>query len=144
MIFARRGFLIVSAGLCTAMLAACSSVIPHESRTTFSRSEACAVITRAFEEQPANFRPVEISIDEEAIRLGFSLTRRSLVAGGVATVQRRETYYFSNLKSLEIISRKGRFQVRLSNKEGSVARWMIFYDQAKAGAFIDAVATLSQ
>lgn len=124
------------------IVGACASAISYEPSRSMDPEEAREAVIRALEEQPANFRPQEISIDDEAVRLGFSRTRRSLLAGGVAVIDFRDTFYLSNLKPPKLVKRKGRYQVLLSNVDETVVRWTIFHDEQRAKLFVDALATL--
>jgi len=119
-------------------LSACATVvIPHEPNAALSWEDAKAALRQAFEEQPANFRPVAIEIGDDAIRLGFSKAVGNW--WGMASVTTRETYYYSNLEEPQLLQTKGRYQIELSNREHSVRRWVLFYSQDKAFAFLDAV-----
>ena len=118
-------------------LSACATVIPHEPNVALSRGDAKAVLRQSFEEQPANFRPVAIEIGDDAIRLGFS---RIVDRGGAVTaIPARQTFYYSNLEEPQLIQTKGRYQIELLNREHTVRRWVFFYSQDKAFAFLDAV-----
>ena len=134
--------------LCALTIGACARVnpvIPYSPRAHFTRDEARSVIVRAFEEQPVQFRPLTVEIGDDAIRLGITtLKRGSLLTGGSAAVDTRETYYFANLAALSLIQRGGRWQVFLSNGQRSVRRWVIFYDQQQAVDFLDALNSLTK
>jgi hypothetical protein len=116
----------------------------HEPDTAMSRDFAKSTLRQIFEEQPEKSRPVLIEIGDDAIRLGFSSLARSVWTGDLTTLEKRETYYFSNLADLHIAKNKGRWLVNFANRERTVWRWMYFPDQAKAGRFIDAVSRLQR
>jgi hypothetical protein len=126
------------------MMSACSTVIPYEPTANLTREEARATLTRAFEEQPEKVRPVAVEIGDDAIRLGFSTVRSTFLTGALATVDKRETYYFSNLADLRLVQNKGRWQVDLSNRERSVRRWVLFYNQKRATDFLDAMSRMAR
>jgi len=106
-----------------ATLTACATVIPHDPNLTLSQEDAKAALRRGFEEQPANFRPPAIEVGDDSIWLGTS----------------REIYYYANLEDPQLLQKRGRYQIELSNVEPSVRRWVIFYSQDKAFAFLDAL-----
>jgi hypothetical protein len=118
--------------------------IPYNPMPISSHEEARKIIKQSFEEQPLNFRPLEINVGDDAIRLRLSSTKKSFLAGGITTVENRETYYYSSLAETTLISRRGRWQIFLSIRGGSVRRWLIFYDEAKAKKFLDALNRMQQ
>src|SRR5260221_665112 len=109
------------------MLSACATVIPHEPNAALSQEDAKKALKQAFEEQPADFRPVAIEIGDDAIRMGYD--------GG----QGLETYYYSNLEEPQLLQKRERYQIELANAEPRFRRWVLFYSQDKAFAFIAAV-----
>ena len=135
---ARPRFIAKAAALFLAgTLSACATVIPHEPSVGISREDAKVALRQAFEEQPANSRPVVVEIGNDAIRLGFSKAVGN--QWGIASIATRETYYYSNLEEPQLLEKRGRYQIELLNRERSVRRWVFFYSQDKAFAFLDAV-----
>jgi hypothetical protein len=120
-----------------------SAATPLADLPSMSRDEAKAIIRQVFEEQPDKLRPVHVEIGDDAVRLGFSTLRRSMWTGDLATIDRRESYYFANLAQLELVKSRGRVLVRLSNREGSVRRWVYVYEQPKGESFIAAMNRLA-
>ncbi len=135
-----RSFLLLQA----LSMSACSTVIPYEPTANLTREEARLTLKRAFEEQPEKFRPVSVDIGDDAIRLGFSTVRSTFMTGALASVDKRETYYFSNLTDPQLVQNKGRWQVSLSNREGTVRRWVFFYGQKQATDFINATSRMTR
>lgn len=126
------------------MICACSTVIPYEPDAAhLTRDEARSTLKRAFEEQPEKFRPVRVEIGDDAIRLELSTTVSRWTAG-LASIEKGETYYFSNLADVQLIQNKGRLLIELSNREGSVRRWVFFYNQKQATAFLDAMSRMTR
>jgi hypothetical protein len=121
------------------IMSSCVSSVPYKINSQLTRDEAQAILRQVFEEQPAGLRPVSVEVGDDALRLGFSMAQKSFTTGGVAAIDRRETYYYRNLADLDLVSNKGRIVVKLSNREGSVRRWVYVYDEAKGGAFISAL-----
>jgi hypothetical protein len=136
---------LASASLVLAFMAAAASsaATPPGDVTSMSRDEAKAIIRQIFEEQPEKLRPVLVEIGDDAVRLGFSTLRRNNWTGNMATIERRESYYFANLAQLELVKSRGRVLVNLSNREGSVRRWVYVYEQAKGENFIAAMNRLA-
>jgi hypothetical protein len=139
----KRFLALVSVVLALMATAGGSAATPQGDSPLVSREEAKTIIKQVFEEQPEKLRPVLVEIGNDAVRLGFSTLRRSAWTGNLATVERRESYYFANLAQLELVKRRGRLLVRLSNREGSVKRWVYVYEQAKGEAFIAAMNRLA-
>ena len=123
--------------LIAGMLSACATVIPHEPNLALSREDAKKVLRQSFEEQPANFRPVAIEIGDDAIRLSFSRVVGNQWA--VTSIPARQTFYYSNLEEPQLLQKKGRYQIELSNRDHTVRRWVFFYSQDKAFVFLDAI-----
>ena len=129
------------------MVGACSllsTVIPYEPNAHLTREEARSILKQAFEEQPENVRPVLVAIGNDAIRLGFSTVQSNFLTGVHASVEKRETYYFSNLADLRLAENNGRWLVDLSNRGGSVRRWVYFHDQKQATDFFDAMSRMTR
>ena len=126
------------------MMSACITVIPYEPTAHLTREEARSTLERTFEEQPEKRRPVVVEIGDDAIRLGFSTVRSSVWKEGLTTIEKRETYYFSNLADLQLVLHKGRYLVKLSNREGSVWRWVRFYSEKQGADFLDAMSRMAQ
>ncbi len=126
------------------MMSACAiTVIPYEPTAHLTREEARSMLIQTFEEQPRRRRPVVVEIGDDAIRLGFS-TVKSSAQGGLTTIERRQTYYFSNLADLQLILHKGRYLIKLSNREGSVWRWVRFYSEKQGTDFLDAMSRMTR
>jgi hypothetical protein len=127
------------------LVSACATTIrvPYVPSDHMTREQARTVIRQAFEEQPEKYRPVTVNVGDDAIRLGFATTQGSLVTGGITTIQKSETYYFSNLIAPQLIKRNEQWRVLLENKEGTVDRWVYFYEQRRATEFFDAVSRMS-
>lgn len=124
---------------------ACSTVIiQHEPDPRLTREEARSILKRAFEEQPEKLRPVAVEIGNDAIRLGFSTVKSSFLSGALANIEKRETYYFSNLADLQLVQSKGRWLIDLSNRSGSVRRWVYFYNQKQGTDFLDAMSRMTR
>ena len=138
--------LVVRRFALVAMLAigGCTTVIPYEPPPAMTRDQARAIIRQAFEEQPEDLRPVTVEIADDAIRLGFSAVELSFLTGGVTTVAKRESYYFSSLADLRLEKHmvKTRWQVWLASRDGSVSRWVVFYEERRAASFLGAVARM--
>ncbi len=127
------------------LIAACSTIrVPYVPNNQMTREQARSVIKQVFEEQPEKYRPVVAEVGDDAIRLGFATTQGSLITGGITTIQRRETYYFSNLIAPQLIKRNEQWRVLLANTEGTVNRWVYFYEQRRATEFFDAVSRMSR
>lgn len=126
-----------------AALLACSTIIPYAPDSRMSQGEARKVIIRVFEEQPPNLRPRQIAIDDDAIRLGSERFTQDIWTGAVAVVDRSDAFYLSSLKRPQLLKRNRRYQVLLSNTEGTVKRWVIFYDEQNAKRFLDALSSLA-
>ena len=127
------------------LVGACvSTVIPHEPTANMTREEARSVLRQTFEEQPEKYRPVAIEIGDDAIRLAVWTTKHNAWTGVVTTVEVRETYYFSNLANLQLVKRGGRLLIKLSNRAGSVQRWVEFYSQKQGTDFLDAMNSMAQ
>ena len=94
--------------------------------------------------KPAKRRPVVVEIGDDAIRLGFSTVKSSVWKEGLTTIEKRETYYFSNLADLQLVLHKGRYLIKLSNREGSVWRWVRFYSEKQGADFLDAMSRMAQ
>lgn len=58
-------------------------------------------------------------------------------------VETRESYFFNNLAEMNVLQRKTRYQILLSNRQGSVRRWVIFYDRENVFSFLDAIHSLA-
>jgi hypothetical protein len=138
--FGLRLFLLLQA----LMMSACSTVIPYEPKAHLTREEARSTLKRVFEEQPEKLRPVTVEIGDDAIRLGFSTVQSTFLTGALASIEKRETYYFSNLTDLQLVQNKGRWLVDLSNRGGSVRRWVHFYNQKQATDFLDAMSRMTR
>jgi len=126
------------------VMSACSTVIPYEPNARLTRDEARSTLKRTFEEQPEKLRPVAVEIGDDAIRLGFSTVKSSFLSGALAGIEKRETYYFSNLADLQLVQNKGRWLIDLSNRGGSVRRWVFFYNQKQATDFLDAMSRMTR
>ena len=127
------------------LVSACSpTVIPYEPTAHLTREEARSTLERTFEEQPEKRRPVVVEIGDDAIRLGFSTVRSSVWKEGLTTIEKRETYYFSNLADLQLVENKGRLLIKLSNREGSVWRWVRFYSEKQGTDFLDAMSRMTR
>jgi len=127
------------------LVSACSStVIPYEPTAHMTREEARSILKQTFEEQPEKYRPVTIEIGDDAIRLGVWTTKQNAWTGVHTTVEGRETYYFSNLADLQLVQNKGRLLIKLSNREGSVQRWVRFFSEKQGTDFLDATSRMAQ
>lgn len=122
----------------TLLVAACYSPVLFES-ASMSTEEAKKVLAQTFEEQPEKFRPVAVEIGDDTIRLGFSAMKLSKWTGAPTTVSVNESYYYMSLQAPEILKGKGRWQVRLSNREQTVHRWVYFYSEETAVRFVSAL-----
>ena len=119
------------------LISACSTVIPYEPDAHMTREEARSILKQTFEEQPEKYRPIVVEIGDDAIRLGFSKTN-------IKTIEKRETYYFSNIADLQPNLRRGRYKIRLSNRQGSVERWVWFYSEKQGANFLDAISRMTR
>lgn len=142
----RAQLLRTYAVLLASILAACSTV-PHEPNPAISRDDAKVVVRQALEQQLASFRPVGIQVDDDAIRLAFRRMERSggpiALGGRVWYVDTERTFYYSRLQKPKLVDQKGvgdrRWQVRLSDNEGSVNYTVYFPSVEKGLVFLDAI-----
>ena len=142
----RRRTIAAVALMWSLALSACASVepyVPDDQHHRFTREEARACVVRALEEQPEKFRPLTVDVGEDALRLGVPFNQRSIVAGGISTVVGSETYYYTNLAAFEIVEKRGRWRIHLSNKDETVRRWVFFNDRQRAIDFLDALTSLA-
>ena len=123
---------------------ACTTVIPYEPDAHMTREEARLTLRQAFEEQPEKFRPIVVEIGDDAIRLGSSTVKSNAWTGDLTTVEKRETYYFSNLAALQFVQKRTYWAVKLSIRDANVRRWVYFYSEKQATDFLDAMSRMAQ
>lgn len=108
---------------------------------TFENAET--TIIRSFEAQPKTFRPIEVTVDNESIRVVYADYRRSGVVLAVASSQPGvDIFRFEDLKHPEIVFKKGTYRILLANEDMTVFRWAIFSDETRARNFYNAILSL--
>jgi hypothetical protein len=114
----------------------------YKPKSDLNSLDAATIIIRAFEEQPGDYRPIEISVGDDAIRL--TLTRYQIdddfrrVPVGKTLV----TIYYRTLGKHEVFSKRGKVNVILRDKYGETLRRVFFPGETEAKQFLDALETL--
>lgn len=100
------------------------------------------IVRRAFEEQPWEYRPNEISFSDDALRLTVIRYQidGNFVRMPVGTLP--ITIYYSSLGKAGVVCRRSRFIVTLRNKRGEVLRKVFLPDETEAKCFLDALESL--
>lgn len=122
----------------------CSTVMlkDYKPKSDLGSVVAETTIRRAFEEQPWEYRPNEISFSDDAIRLTVIRYQidENFVRVPLGTMP--ITIYYRSLGKIEVFSRRGRAVVLLRNKYGEVLRRVFLPDETEAKKFLDALETL--
>ena len=127
--------------VCILLIGCSSTLVPYHPTQLQSESEAQEIIKQVILEQPRQYAPVDIKFFDDYFQIYHNDTRRSLIAGGVATVPIVDTTYFNNIKSVELYSKKLFIVLVKDNADYPKIR-VYTREKAKGKAFIDALTSL--
>lgn len=116
----------------------------YKPRNDIDKTTAITAIKRAFEEQPIECRPIEISFDSDAFRI---INTRYIPGPGFNRVPSGSfpvTIYYDSLGNSDCYRRHKEFKygVRIRNKHGDALKHLYFYDEVAAKNFLDALESL--